>query len=1119
MALTPMYDSVDPQFNADAARAAFELVMKMDDEEARAFTTMVVVDTLWETIEKNQRTLQRHLTNVVSKQAKAASTVFERHGQEELSKVFEEISKAPTHTPYYYGYQFDENKINRDPHSGQFRIKVRYSTNKPIPDRHAKRVALPTAGRTGLSGERLAHYQQAYGQVSDFLQNFQQNGLGGDTDFIYTVADDDGNQSTFRHAGAKMPTKANFDPETERIVAVEARPSGLNVGGAAFGLVGALGGNEMAQSQAGAYGNRVEAASKPFYNAWTAGAEDATSSNARLYNRVAAGSDFVGAVAPFGSKLQLAAKFGSIVGQHGPQAEKVIGPRIRTTMYRYRGTEKTPDRELASAYNRALSGYDADSITPEAQKALKVRQTRRLAAAQNAKGSELTSAERAQVIAAVNREGLGLSGASDSGAQSEAGKYRAWSTAREFLERKVPKKNFYDLNLKSGHTPPSEGIIIDSSGKIVTQAVGYGDDHYLPFNLRNLSGLKGGEYIRTRSVGGPTSEDIYTGLVTGAQRITVISRSGTFVVTFDDTFRGSRRYNDKAGRMVGRYEKLLDAIKSKQVSRADVEPSVKRKIAQDVEDEYGDWTPMREKRKVYTARLNEYKAYPSVSEEDEANIDTQLSRHSFNTEGERNAARADLRNQLMESKAFNYDLNGDGYEAALRALEEQFPYYIADVKVLPKYNATHFENEPDKGYVKPRYNRPEQALEGFYDTSIQGTPAKPVTNVDGEPTGKYSADSADFQNWKYNKQNSGSMSRGSLTPVKEGVQGQDPAHPESTEGEPSIKELAEDKMARQKHEATQLDAAIKVKHNARTRIKQGEEAELAEWLNLDDEAFGTWFKNPANQKKFNVAVNDVLSQLTSRGIEARLLTEYTAARGLVGGEPWDPARHLGSVPANPYEFKGRPYVRSKDTDIKKRELSRRAKETPVPGFPPLDQLTKDEEFRDALKAAQQIRELAGEASQSPNPAAYIAAVNGEKRGISGSERYLKNPAQADKLVENINRAWRLRRNLDEANAAAAPAATPENTKPAAAAAGPTGTKIDYKPKGQAMVLQADLTIMDLAGDEQDELQTLRDDLNIALNADDDEAINDAGHAIYEYFSQHPDVGKVWMKHTPRNEQP
>ena len=71
----------------------------------------------------------------------------------------------------------------------------------------------------------------------------------------------------------------------------------------------------------------------------------------------------------------------------------------------------------------------------------------------------------------------------------------------------------YNLQLASGNTPPSEGVIINANGQIVTQAVGYGDDHYLPFNLKNLKALKGGEYIRTRSVGGLTSEDIYTGLI------------------------------------------------------------------------------------------------------------------------------------------------------------------------------------------------------------------------------------------------------------------------------------------------------------------------------------------------------------------------------------------------------------------------------------------------------------------------------------------------------------------------------------------------------------------------------------------------------------------------------
>ena len=69
-----------------------------------------------------------------------------------------------------------------------------------------------------------------------------------------------------------------------------------------------------------------------------------------------------------------------------------------------------------------------------------------------------------------------------------------------------------------GEHPAVGGDHANADGQIVTQAIGYGDDHYLPFNLKNLKGLKGGEYIRTRSVGGPTSEDIYTGLLSGARR-------------------------------------------------------------------------------------------------------------------------------------------------------------------------------------------------------------------------------------------------------------------------------------------------------------------------------------------------------------------------------------------------------------------------------------------------------------------------------------------------------------------------------------------------------------------------------------------------------------------------
>ena len=45
--------------------------------------------------------------------------------------------------------------------------------------------------------------------------------------------------------------------------------------------------------------------------------------------------------------------FARFAGTYGPEAEKVLDPRVRQTAYRYRGTEKEPDIELMRQHELA----------------------------------------------------------------------------------------------------------------------------------------------------------------------------------------------------------------------------------------------------------------------------------------------------------------------------------------------------------------------------------------------------------------------------------------------------------------------------------------------------------------------------------------------------------------------------------------------------------------------------------------------------------------------------------------------------------------------------------------------------------------------------------------------
>ena len=305
----------------------------------------------------------------------------------------------------------------------------------------------------------------------------------------------------------------------------------------------------------------------------------------------------------------------------------------------------------------------------------------------------------------------------------------------EHLEGKLPAQDLYGLQLASGNTPPSEGVLINARGEIVDQAVGYGDDHYIPFNLKKLKQLKGGEYIRTRSVGGPTTEDIYVGLMSGAKQMTVVSRSGTFTVKFEEDFKGKRRYNDKARRMTRRYAQILDAVQSEKVDRATVPGYVRQQITEKVQRQFpGESRTVH--RQIIKDRINEYKEDPDLTPEDQAFI-SRMVEARFTDDSESRDAKAFRRqttNDIMRRKGYRYKLDGAGYASGLEALREQFPYYIT-VEHHIKDTEDIQNLERDKGYVEPGRNRPTEAQAGLYGTKVN----------EGQ---KFSASHADFQSYR-----------------------------------------------------------------------------------------------------------------------------------------------------------------------------------------------------------------------------------------------------------------------------------------------------------------------------------------------------------------------------------
>jgi len=461
-----------------------------------------------------------------------------------------------------------------------------------------------------------------------------------------------------------------------------------------------------------------------FANEWSRKPED-RGTNDETWRKLSASSklayDMGGKYLP--ENAQFALKVGEWAGNYAPQAEKVIGPTARRAAYRYRGVEKTPDKVFQN---------EIDQL--------------RL---QSKSGRE---AHEALIF--------GTPSPAPKGRRPEDGMWddRTESQTIASMKKLLPDPNLYELSMKSGTIPPSQGIIIDRTGKVVSQAVGYGEDWYVPFNLRNLTALKGGEYIRTRTYGGLTTEDIYVGMISGARAVTVVSHSGVYTLEFDDNFRGARRYNDKAGRMHARYAQLLDAVKSQDVQLGDISPSRKQEMREeaaalsgmDPNDDGIESTPAF--KKLRTRERN----HPTLSKADQRAAAIQALNESPKLTGEyRNfddwaqqndnddpfeaarqlgaqveVTRAVRTAELTNAENLNpLSLNGRGYGKALKALQDQFPYYIAKAEYIAPGSGRY-----DSGYVKPRFIRPADALAGYYDESIEGK-------------GKLHADRTNYQNF------------------------------------------------------------------------------------------------------------------------------------------------------------------------------------------------------------------------------------------------------------------------------------------------------------------------------------------------------------------------------------
>lgn len=440
----------------------------------------------------------------------------------------------------------------------------------------------------------------------------------------------------------------------------------------------------------------------------------------RVYQRMEAGGKVLGVVgrATGNPGLTAAGHTAQFAGMYGPQAERVVGDSMRRNTYRFRGTERKVDSSMQKDQTAILADFtrsDAQEFKPS------VKAPDRAKFVEGGKFNREAYDEALQGYRQkIHSERAAHLGAQANGTpemRAEAGR----QAAINYLTKRLPKKELSQLHEESGRIPPSEGVIIDANGDITTQSVGYMEDHYLPFNLKNLKALRGGQYVRTRSTGGPTSEDISAATLAGARSLTVVSRSGVFTIDLEDDLKGGRRYNDKVKQMTGQYQNALSAVASGKVKRRGISAAEKADIRQDVEDEMGGFYSPGEREAEYNRRIAEYSVRPQLTDAEAKDIDARARKDAAEMAGGM-AARHDgrrmpadanqryriLRNEyteaaLNEKQATNHRLDGQGYDAAMKSLREQFPYYIQDTDWQPLSDPERGRNpvtEVDRAHVK-----------------------------------------------------------------------------------------------------------------------------------------------------------------------------------------------------------------------------------------------------------------------------------------------------------------------------------------------------------------------------------------------------------------------------------
>ncbi len=607
----------------------------------------------------------------------------------------------------------EQRTVSRDA-SGRFTRGVNQSgkkSNKPNP---AERETLSpglknwsdgASWRSGMTDDAAARHQYQYEEATKFALEFKRalGGNGKDTDAVLMLQNPDGDIRMLHVPMDKVHEGVSGGPASmdvkglradDQILGVEVAPGrGASAATAArvaeFNLLGGAGGSQLA----GLAMTDVNLRNQLKTSLKMPNASQDPSALSRLFGVMSAGGAVLGSVTGSEKVSQMAA----LVGEMGPQAEEVLGPYVKRSAYRYRGTEKTPDPQ----YRDPLGQLNV---------------------------TQLEEVRRA--FRDASPEAAGMHAIGDVAAGHLAETLQADPIIAQLSER-------------SGRVLPSQGVMYDSKGRVVTQSVGFTDDHYLPFDLMNMGRLRGGQYVRTRQQGGLTGEDIYATVMSGARQAQVVSGSGVFTLEMAPDFRGARAMSDKARGMYDSYLKILDAVDESGLYLMDIPNKDKQALRAEAKDELGPGAASEDVKALSERKINAAREKAKeVGPDDELKVAAAALKEAGGTalQGEspmdagsklRGKARGIYENAYddgMEAArataANELRLNGQGYATALETLRQQFPYFIKDVTYrklsdLPT-DATRMrpgtrEFTEDRGYAQPGSLRARGVRTGFYN--------------------------------------------------------------------------------------------------------------------------------------------------------------------------------------------------------------------------------------------------------------------------------------------------------------------------------------------------------------------------------------------------------------------